>query len=134
MSVSFEDFLISAKELLDNPSSTEIDFRNLISRSYYALFHLSKQQATTLNLPIPEIPSKEKQYSNLGSHEKIFIKFEKHSDVTVKALGRMMYQCKGWRRRADYEISESITKYQAQQHFFAIEGLIEKLKQLKTNL
>jgi uncharacterized protein (UPF0332 family) len=129
MSVSFEDFLTSAKELLDNPNSAEIDFRNLISRSYYSLFHLSKQQAITLNLPIPNISSKE--YSELGSHEKIFIKFEKHSDTKIKALGRMMYQRKDWRRKADYELSESITKYQAQQHFFAVVGLLEKLKQLK---
>jgi len=134
MSVSFEDFLKSAKELLDNPNSTEIDFRNLINRSYYALFHLSKQQAITLNLPIPEISSKEKQYLNLGNHQKIFVKFEKHSETHIRALGRMMYQRKDWRIKADYEISESITKYQAQQHFFAVEGLIEKLKQLKTNL
>jgi uncharacterized protein (UPF0332 family) len=131
MSVSFEDFLKSAKELLDNSSSTEIDFRNLISRSYYALFHLSKQKAITLNLPIPTIPPKDKPYSDLGSHEKIFVKFEKHSETHIRALGRMMYQRKECRRKADYEISDSITKYQAQQHFYAIEGIIQELEQLK---
>lgn len=131
MSVSFEDFLNSAKTLLDNPSSTEMDFRNLISRSYYSLFHLSKQQMKKLNLPIPNsITSKE--FDALGSHQKIFVKFEKHSDKEIRALGRMLYQRRDWRIKADYELSESITKYQAKQHFYAIEGLIEKLVLLKT--
>lgn len=72
MSVSFNDFLTSAEVLLSNPDSTEIDFRNLISRSYYAVFHLSREIADSLPIPVDE-----KAYQKLGSHEKIIIKFEK---------------------------------------------------------
>jgi uncharacterized protein (UPF0332 family) len=48
MSVSFEDFLKSAEVLLNNKDSEEIDFRNLISRSYYAVFHLAKEKQSVL--------------------------------------------------------------------------------------
>jgi len=37
----FKDFFKSAEALLNNSNSTGIDFRNLISRSCYAVFLLS---------------------------------------------------------------------------------------------
>lgn len=75
MSVSFKDFFISAEVLLNNPDSTEIDFKNLISRSYYSIFHLSKEVAANFATLIDET-----DYRKLGSHEQVIIKFEKHAD------------------------------------------------------
>jgi len=130
MSVSFEDFLESAHALLQNKESKEIDFRNLISRSYYALFHLSKETANVLNLPIP---IENDEYNELGSHEKIFIKFQKHNDSRFRLLGQQMKRYKTSRRTADYDIDECIMRNEAATHFFAIKDLIKKLEQLKEN-
>ena len=131
MSVVFNDFLISAEVLLSNPNSTEIDFRNLISRSYYALFHLSKEKASTLNLPVPV---KNEEYKELGSHEKVFIKFQKHTNSDFRLLGQQMKRHKLARVKADYYINEHIVKTEARNHFLAVKDLIQKLEQLKENL
>lgn len=128
MSVSFNDFLESAnaKVLLNNPDNKEIDFRNLISRSYYAMFHLSKEVAKTL----PLVPTE--QYKKSGSHEKIFIKFEKNSDKNLQRLAEIMYKIKDNRVKADYHLNLSIKCSIAKSHFYAVEGAIKKLQQLKT--
>lgn len=126
MTVLFEDFLISAEKLLKNNESKEIDFRNLISRSYYALFHLSKEIAK----PLPQVQDKNKK--PLGSHEKIFIKFEKHTDGNLRQLGYKMTQLKKNRCKADYEINKTITLIDAKSHFKIVQETIKKLQQLQT--
>lgn len=130
MSVSFEDFLESASVLLQNKESKEIDFRNLISRSYYALFHLSQEKVNELNLPIS---IENDEYNKLGSHEQIFIKFQKHDNKYLRLLGEQMNRYKKARRKADYDIHEHIVRSEAFQHFHAVKDLIKKLQQLKEN-
>lgn len=127
MSVSFKDFLESAEALLNNSESKEMDFRNLISRSYYALFHLGKEKSKNLPIPIAK-----ELYRKLGSHEKIIIKFERSSDNYLKRFGREMSQLKTARCKADYDIDEAVVRFEAAQHFHAVKGIIKKLEQLKT--
>lgn len=126
MSVSFNDFLTSAEVLLSNPDSTEIDFRNLISRSYYAVFHLSREIAASLPIPVDE-----KAYQKLGSHEKVIIKFEKNSNSHLRKLGELIKQRRDKRANADYDIHLDIKRYETAQHFFVIKGLLTKLEALK---
>jgi len=125
MSVAFEDFLTSAETLL-NKDSEEIDFRNLISRSYYALFHLAKEKSHCFPVPVSD-----EEYKKLGSHEKIFIKFSRHPNRAIKQQGEMMFKAKDLRRKADYYIDEHIVRTETVEHLFAIRGLIQKLQQLK---
>ena len=127
MSVSFEDFLESAEELLKNTDSKEIDFRNLISRSYYAMFHLSIEVAQQL----PPIANKDKNY---GSHEAIFVKFEYSANKDIQQLAEMMYKRKNNRVRADYYLNETINRLEAARHFYAIKAIIKKLQQAKERL
>jgi uncharacterized protein (UPF0332 family) len=129
MSVSFEDFLKSAEVLLNNKDSEEIDFRNLISRSYYALFHLAKEKSEYIPMPIIS----EEKYEKLGSHEKILIKFSQHKNKAIKQLGNMMFDAKEIRCQADYDIHEHIVRSEAAQHFHTVKDLIKKLEQLKEN-
>jgi uncharacterized protein (UPF0332 family) len=124
MTVSFEDFLESAKVLLNNSDSKEIDFRNLISRSYYALFHLSREIAETLPLSTDE-------YEKQGSHKEIIVKFEKSNDNYLKRLGREINRLKKSRERADYDANEDVTRLEAAKHFYDIKDLIKKLEHLK---
>ena len=126
MSVSFNDFLNSADLLLKNKESKEIDFRNLISRSYYAMFHLSSEIAQTLQQPKENIPK--------GSHEKIFHVFKSHEDKTLQRLADMMFTGKEQRVIADYRINKTVTRQEAAEHYFAIKGIIQKLEKYQANL
>ncbi|MDD5271962.1 MAG: hypothetical protein PHU14_04510 [Methylovulum sp.] len=126
MSVSANDFLTSAEVLLNNPNSTEMDFRNLISRSYYAAFHLSREIADTLPVPIEK-----STYQRLGSHEKVIITFEKNSNQHLRTLGKLIRQYRNKRANADYDIHLHIKRAEAAQHFYAIKGLLIKLEALK---
>jgi uncharacterized protein (UPF0332 family) len=126
MSVSFTDFFTSAEILLNNPDSTEIDFRNLISRSYYAVFHLSREIAANFPIPIDEAA-----YQKLGSHEKVIIKFEKHADKRLQRLSTLIKQRKYKRATADYDIHLDIKRKETAQHFHAVKDLLTKLEALK---
>ena len=127
MSVSFKDFYTSAEILLNNPDSTEIDFRNLISRSYYAVFHLSREISANLPAPINE-----EAYRKLGSHEKVIIKFEQHADRHLRKLGELIKQRKSKRANADYDINLDIKRLETAQHFYAVKDLLAKLEALKS--
>lgn len=126
MSVSFNDFFKSAEALLNNPNSTEIDFRNLISRSYYAVFLLSRDIAATFPIPIDEAT-----YQQLGSHEKVFIKFERHTSTHLQRLGGFIRQRRNKRTKADYDIHLHINRAEAAQHFHEVKSLLAKLEALK---
>lgn len=126
MIVAFNDFLESAEILLNNPDSKEIDFRNLISRSYYALFHLSREISKTL--PMPVVNNRRQ-----GSHEEVITKFENNADISIKQLGRSISQLKKSRCKADYDIHQNIMQLEAKQHLLAVKGTIKKLEQLKEN-
>ncbi|MCX7097687.1 MAG: hypothetical protein NTV43_07245 [Methylococcales bacterium] len=126
MSVSHSDFYTAAEALLNNSNSTEIDFRNLISRSYYAVFHLSREISANFATPIDEAA-----YQKLGSHEKVISKFEKHSDKRFQALAILIRQRKAKRTKADYDIHLDIKRQETAQHFHAVKGLLAKLEALK---
>ena len=127
MSVSFNDFYTSAEILLNNPDSMEIDFRNLISRSYYAVFHISREISANLPAPINE-----ETYRKLGSHEKVIIKFEKHADKRYQKLGYLIRHRKSKRAKADYDIHLDIKRSETAEHFYAVQGLLAKLEALKS--
>jgi len=91
---------------------------------------LSQEKVNVLNLPIP---IENESYNQLGTHEKIFIKFQKHNDSHLRLLGEQMNRYKRNRRKADYSIDENIVRSEAFQHFYAIKDLIKKLEQLKAN-
>jgi uncharacterized protein (UPF0332 family) len=124
MSVVFNDFLQSAENLLNNPDSKEIDFRNLMSRSYYGLLHLSREIAETLPLPNSE-------NNKYGSHEKVIAQFEQNPKT--KKFAYFLNQRKIARCKADYDIHQHIVRFEAAQHFHAVKDLIKKLEQLKAN-
>jgi uncharacterized protein (UPF0332 family) len=72
MSVSYQDFLDFAEiHIIDNQKGTEIEFRNSISRAYYAVYLLAKEIAE--KLPAPNGVN----MTQSGSHEKVIAKFDK---------------------------------------------------------
>lgn len=127
MSVSYHDFFKSAETLLKNADSTEIDFRNLISRSYYAVFLLSREIADKFDKSV-------NTDSSGGSHEKVIVKFENHPDKRLNACARAIRISKVNRHRADYDIHIDIKRKDSAEHFHHSKGLITKLENLKGNL
>lgn len=96
MSISYEEFLTSAKALAENPKSLEIDLRNAVSRAYYAAFHACN---SSVNL---------KEYENTGSHENLIRSMLDSSDNELVALGLQLRKCKIKRHKADYKLNQSV--------------------------
>ena len=128
MSVTFEDFLKPARTLLENKSSTEIDFRNLISRSYYAVFHLAKEKSDSLfdKAELSENNNSQK------SHENVLTNYSHHPNKAIKQLGKMLFDLKDNRVKADYKTHETVLRNEAAQHFYVVKGVIQKLQQIET--
>jgi uncharacterized protein (UPF0332 family) len=100
MSVTAEDFLLFASELLAKPIQTEIDHRNAAARTYYAVMHLVRSELG-IN-------------PTLGSHE--LIKRELLSLPPIDTSPFLREAKRYWRTlydtriRADYHTHTSITR------------------------
>jgi hypothetical protein len=125
MSVSHRDFYNSAEALLDNPYSTEIDFRNAISRSYFAVFQLSRVIASKLPLPIDPV-----EYQKLDIHDKVIIRFEKNPDKRIQSVSYLIKQLRALGMAADYDSNLDIKRLETTQHFYAVQKLLSSLEGL----
>ncbi len=125
MSVSHRDFYNSAEVLLHNPDSTEMDFRNVISRSYFAVFQLSREIASKLPLPIDPT-----EYQKLDIHDKVIIRFEKNLDKRIQAVSYLIKQLRALRMNADYDTNLDIKRLETTQHFYAAQRLLNSLEGL----
>jgi uncharacterized protein (UPF0332 family) len=125
MSVVHRDFYNFAEVLLSNPYSTEMDFRNVISRSYYAVFQLSREIASKLPLPIDPA-----EYQKLDIHDKVIIRFEKNPDKRIQAVSYLIKQLRALRMNADYDTNLDIKRLETTQHFYAAQRLLSSLEGL----
>lgn len=122
MSVDFEDFYSFANSLLSD-TSTEIEYRNVMGRSYYASYHAIKM---SVSLP-SEI---------IGKHAPI-AKFLKKStapnnDIPVnvlKQLGNYMKMARDKRCNADYDLHLNILRQDAEDALALNRKLLDLLKQ-----
>ena len=125
MSISHRDFYHSAEALLDNPCSTEMDFRNAISRSYFAVFQLSRVIASKLPLPIDPV-----EYQKLDIHDKVIIRFEKNPDKRIQSVSYLIKQLRALGMAADYDTNLDIKRLETTQHFYAVQKLLSSLEGL----
>jgi uncharacterized protein (UPF0332 family) len=125
MSVSHRDFYNFAEALLDNPYSTEMDLRNVISRSYYAVFQLSREIASKLPLYIDPA-----EYQKLDIHDKVILRFEKNPDKRIQAVSYLIKQLRALRMNADYDTNLDIKRIETTQHFYATQKLLNSLEGL----
>ena len=100
MTVSFKDFIDSAKNLLQGVD--EIAYRNAASRAYYAAFHEAKRVSKQSNGNIGR---------KKGSHQQLCNKLKTHTgsnkmDSTIREIGVNLAMCKTERVRADYKIDK----------------------------
>ena len=125
MSVSHRDFYNSAEVLLSNPDSTEMDFRNVISRSYFAVFQLSREIASKLPLTIDPV-----EYQKLDIHVKVIIRFEKKPDKRIQSVSYLIKQLRALGMTADYDTHLDIKRLESTQHFYAAQRLLSSLEGL----
>lgn len=120
MTVSHQDFFDSAELLvLRNQKGKEIDFRNSISRAYYALFLKAREIAKQLPQPTEK----------LRSHEKVLKQFEQHP--RLKPFVHAMTQRRDKRHNADYDTDSTITHSDAEFHYKSVKSLLEKLDKVQ---
>jgi uncharacterized protein (UPF0332 family) len=120
VTVSHQHFFDSAEALvLKNQKGKEIDFRNSISRAYYALFLKAREIAKKL----PEPTEK------LRSHEKVIKQFEAHPKL--KHFVYAMTQRRDKRNNADYDTHLSITYSETESHYKSVKSMLEKLDKVQ---
>jgi hypothetical protein len=102
MTISEGDFLEFSQDLMNcNAFDTEIGYRNVISRSYYATFSIGVKLRDLLGLP---------SYANMGAHEALRAAFKCHQSRQVKLLATRLSVSHTDRIVADYYLNETITK------------------------
>ncbi|HLA48532.1 MAG: hypothetical protein A2W77_05705 [Nitrospinae bacterium RIFCSPLOWO2_12_39_16] len=97
------DYLIFARELLDEGKDNEIKIRTAISRAYYGVYLYAT--------------SKYVQFKGdsifegiVSSHMKFIDILKKDNDKLLNKLGNQIFDLKKDREKADYEIKKDITK------------------------
>jgi len=93
------DFLEAAYHLSKSANLAEVDYRNIISRSYYAVFHQSRIFLETQKIDLAQS----------SSHDSVVRSLKKHGNREVKALGNKLDQIKKWRHKADYDLNMTIS-------------------------
>lgn len=104
MPVTNDDFIESARKMFHG--GREIDFRNAVSRAYYAAYHEAKKIADQHANGVP--------HSKAGVHEKIIQKLKNHAggnnEPIIRQIGDMLKHCKSQRIKADYKLSTNVNQ------------------------
>ena len=131
MSVCAEDFLSTAKDLLNN-GNCEIDYRNSMSRAYYAAFHLLKTITDTL----PSSTNSNPAYDSHNDTIDKLLLFPKDVEqrVIAKAIRNDIIKRKAQRKSADYKLNQSINEKDAEAQLESVSLLFDEINRLKTKL
>lgn len=121
MSVTANDYLVSAKAMLDGTS--EVDYRNAASRAYYAAYHQGKE----VEHLCPDV-----RVENVGVHTQLITKFEKYISplagwTQARNIGYTLKKMKLTRAQADYELGTDFPLTEAQLQIQMAEKLSTKV-------
>lgn len=104
MSTHFTEFLSAAEFMF--LCGTQIDLRNAISRAYYSMYHAARLVGERYPDPNRGI--------GMGEHERLCKRFiHAKGDRKAVAVGYVLQSAKTARRRADYDLSASVTHEEA---------------------
>lgn len=126
MAVTNKDFLDAANNIFQNAKS-EIDFRNSISRAYYAGYHEGENLFKKGLVSYPSMGFFSSK--NTGVHQKMINALKNSADVNIKKIGNLLQTCKNERNRADYHLSMLVDKSRAQ----VVIGLINQVLKIANN-
>ncbi|WP_342609235.1 hypothetical protein [Vibrio tritonius] len=130
MPIAAKDLVEHANLLLSN-SSCEVEYRNVVSKSYYAMYH------SVLSILNNKPPRYDKQgvhaslISYLQSHD--IKSLEQYEPTKLKALSFMLSQYKDKRVAADYCLDLTVTKDQALEIATAAIRFKDKCDSLQTS-
>lgn len=117
------EFLTTARFLKE--SNREGDWRSSISRSYYSLYHEFRLIFLDgIPLQILRNADLSRKYMN---HDKIIQVLRNCGNPDVAALGDSLRLLKNERRRADYELDETVTKEKSQETLDDAHDLLEDI-------
>lgn len=106
MSVTYVDILDCAEHLVKG--GKESHFRSAISRAYYSAFHAARETADLY------FPDQHPGTSGRGSHERVIDRLTGSANMTAKGAGYMLIGLKTSRKRADYELADSMDEDDAE--------------------
>lgn len=115
MAIKPEDFHDS--EIGKHSSDLEIERRNAVSRTYYSMYHLTRQAGY------------DGKYADTGMHQSLID--ELVNDKATKSAGWILNKAKQLRVSADYRLNEDFTKSEAETIISLLERYPEKLTQLQ---
>ncbi|MBC2680626.1 hypothetical protein [Pseudomonas baltica] len=121
MSVSAEDFLSQSGTLCE--SADEIAFRSSISRGYYAAYHKAEIAAQDLQLPVIK-------RVDGGVHEQLIRRFE-GVGPGLRKIARRLRDRKRLRAMADYQLSEEVSREEAQLNLLEVTRLMSDLDRIR---
>jgi uncharacterized protein (UPF0332 family) len=121
------NFFESAKKLCEQNS--EVDYRNAISRAYYAAYHA----ALALNDLIENHGGIK---SGVGVHEQLVTKFTNcptsiNYCMKIKSIGYLLRDAKNIRRDADYFLAIDFTKEDAKEQLKTVKQILEKVAEIE---
>ncbi|MBI3600935.1 MAG: HEPN domain-containing protein [Nitrospinae bacterium] len=104
------DYLVFARELLDEGKDSEIKIRTAISRAYYGvyLYAASKYVHFKGDSVFEEI---------VKNHSRFIKTLKTENDNLLNKIGNQIFDLKKDREKADYEIKKDITKSLAEKAY-----------------
>jgi len=116
-----EDFLDSAEEISEG--RREIDYRNAVSRAYYAAYHACK----TLAGPPPRRSNR-----STGAHDWLVSELKEwpRSDETFlqfRQIGTLLEIAKDQRRDADYRLDQEFSAVQYEEAVKHVRNILQRL-------
>lgn len=124
MSIEGKDFLLASTKCLE--LNNEPGFRSAISRSYYGFYH---EVCGLLTCCPPTTHDGVVQYLLTDSRRK----GEPYALMALIQLGAVLKQQKTKRKRADYELSETVIATEANSSIAAVDKMITKIFEMKSN-
>ena len=116
MSVTFAEILSSAEELASGPN--EIDWRNSVSRAYYAAFHRALDSAHACP---------DNSHLHMGTHEALSNRFELHGKQGAKSISVVLQAMKRNRHQADYDIFDQFDRNVCSEQIATCKKLVDRL-------
>ena len=116
------EFLNFAKKIISNTSNSEIDYRQVISRSYYCAFHQVSEKATSLGIPVNAYKG--------GTHSSLRQTLTELRPANPK-LKVIAFRLAGFhllRVTADYKLEDTVTEKSANESIATCQKILDELK------
>ncbi|MFL6672907.1 MAG: hypothetical protein ACJ8LG_06425 [Massilia sp.] len=116
MSVTFNDILESSETLA--LGEAEIDWRNSVSRAYYAAFHRARNSAHFCP---------DNGHLRMGAHEALSNRYELHGKHGAKSISVVLQAMKRNRHQADYDLCGEFDRTLCSEQIAQCKNLVERL-------